>query len=265
MAIQPQTGLTYQDLQAFPEDNLRREIIDGELIVTAAPATRHQRVVTKLVLRLGTCCEEHGGEVLPAPYDVYFSEANVVEPDVVYVREENRVRLEKKFLRAAPDLVVEVSSPTTRRLELVRKRELYERFGVPEYWFVDLDAGAELLRGQVFRGLQNPVPDFLRSLDARIDRIDHAHEHPLPRPDGVLDDLEHSGAVALAGELDVHVPNVHAEQVGKKLRVVDVGRVGGVLVASGAGVDPDQGPLLGSEALQHPVVQFHELPEEPLG
>ena len=151
MAIQPQTGLTYEDLQAFPEDNLRREIIDGELIVTAAPATRHQRVVTKLVLRLGTYCEEHGGEVLPAPYDVYFSEANVVEPDVVYVREENRVRLEKKFLRAAPDLVVEVSSPTTRRLELVRKRELYERFGVSEYWFVDLDAD----RVEVYRLDQN--------------------------------------------------------------------------------------------------------------
>jgi Uma2 family endonuclease len=49
-------------------------------------------------------------------------------------------RVEKKFVRPAPDLVVEVSSPSTRRLELVRKRELYERFGVPEYWYVDLDA-----------------------------------------------------------------------------------------------------------------------------
>ncbi len=140
MATQPQTGLTYQDLQAFPEDNFRRELIDGELIVTAAPATRHQRVVVKLILRLGSYCEEHGGEVLTAPYDVYFSDTNVVEPDVLYVRPEHRDRLEKKFLRSAPDLVVEVSSPSTRRLELVRKRELYERFGVPEYWFVDLDA-----------------------------------------------------------------------------------------------------------------------------
>jgi len=140
MATQPQTGLTYEDLEAFPEDNLRRELIDGELIVTAAPATRHQRVVAKLVLRLGTYCEANGGDVLPAPYDVYFSDTNVVEPDVIYVRPENRGRFEKKFIRSAPDLVIEVSSPSTRRLELVRKRELYERFGVPEYWFVDLDA-----------------------------------------------------------------------------------------------------------------------------
>ena len=108
--------------------------------MTAAPATRHQRVVVKLVMRLGGYCEARGGEVLIAPYDVYFSQTNVVEPDVLYVREEHRDRIEKRFLRSAPDLVVEVSSPSTRRLELVRKRELYERFGVPEYWFIDLDA-----------------------------------------------------------------------------------------------------------------------------
>src|SRR5881396_1563775 len=159
MATQPRTGLTYQDLQAFPEDNLRRELIDGELIVTAAPATRHQRVVVKLVYRLSAYCEVHGGEVLTAPYDVYFSDTNVVEPDVIYARPENRDRFEKKFFRSAPDVVIEVSSPSTRRLELVRKRELYERFGVPEYWFVDLDAD----RVEVYRLERNGFgrPTFL--------------------------------------------------------------------------------------------------------
>ncbi len=140
MATQPTTGLTYDDLRRFPEDNLRRELIDGELIVTAAPNTRHQRVVMKLSARLFAHAEAHGGEVYPAPTDVYFSETNVVEPDVLFVGPENLARVEKPFIRSAPDLVVEVSSPSTRRLELVRKRELYERFGVPEYWYVDLDA-----------------------------------------------------------------------------------------------------------------------------
>jgi Uma2 family endonuclease len=140
MATQPTTGLTYRDLQAFPEDNLRRELIDGELIVTAAPSTRHQRVVVQLTAALLAHEKEHGGQVYPALTDVFFSDTNVVEPDVLFVRAENLGKVEPAFIRSAPDVVVEVSSPSTRRLELVRKRELYERFGVPEYWYVDLDA-----------------------------------------------------------------------------------------------------------------------------
>src|SRR5213080_3690556 len=140
MATQPKIRYTYADLERFPQDNLRREIIDGELVVTAAPATRHQQVVTTLVGELYQHVKAHGGRVFPAPTDVFFSDTNVVEPDVLYVRPEHVSRVEKRLVRSAPDLVAEVSSPSTRRLELVRKRELYERFGVPEYWFVDLDA-----------------------------------------------------------------------------------------------------------------------------
>src|SRR5712692_446056 len=178
MAIKPQTGLTYEDLLSFPEDNLRRELIDGELIVTAAPATRHQNVVLRLGARLLAHCDQHGGQVFVAPTDVYFSETSVVEPDVLYLRPENVARVEPRFVRSAPDLVVEVSSPTTRRLELVRKRDLYERFGVLEYWFVDLDADrvevhrlegdryiAPTLfgRGEALRSAQ--IPEFTLSVD----------------------------------------------------------------------------------------------------
>jgi len=138
MALQP-SQLTYADLQAFPEDNLRRELIDGELIVTAAPRTRHQIVVANLTARLWLYANDHGGQVFPAPTDVYFSDTNVVEPDVLFVRAENLAQIEKGFVRSAPDLVVEISSPSTRKLELVRKRQLYERFEVPEYWYVDIE------------------------------------------------------------------------------------------------------------------------------
>ena len=140
MATQPQTDLTYDDLASFPEDNLRRELIGGELIVTTAPLIRHQTVVTELVIQLGLYAKEHGGKVLPAPTDVFFSDLDVVEPDVLFVTQASLAKLETRFVRGAPDLVVEVSSPTTRRLELVRKRDLYEHFRVPEYWYVDLDA-----------------------------------------------------------------------------------------------------------------------------
>src|SRR5438876_6745627 len=120
MATEPKTtGLTYEDLAAFPEDNLRRELIDGELIVTAAPTLRHQRVVRRLVVALDRYAETNGGEVFPSPTDVFLSETDVVEPDVVFVGPTNVQRMEKRFIRSAPDLVVEVSSPTTRRLEIV--------------------------------------------------------------------------------------------------------------------------------------------------
>jgi Uma2 family endonuclease len=133
-------GLTYADLERFPDDGLRREIIDGELFVTAAPILRHQRVVLRLAVAFDAYAQAHGGDVFPAPTDVYLADDTVVEPDVVLVLAANLDRLEEKFVRSAPDLVVEVSSPSTRRVDLVHKREAYERFGVPEYWFVDLDA-----------------------------------------------------------------------------------------------------------------------------
>jgi Uma2 family endonuclease len=173
MATEPKTRYTYADLERFPEDNLRREIIDGDLIVTAAPATRHQQVVTTLVGELYQYVKVHGGRLFPAPTDVFFSDINVVEPDVLFVRPEHGDRVEKRFVRSAPDVVVEVSSPSTRRLELIRKRELYHRFGVPEYWYVDLDADRVevyrltegvygspeiLVRGQVLESPQ--VPGF---------------------------------------------------------------------------------------------------------
>jgi Uma2 family endonuclease len=183
MATQPKTGLTYEDLQAFPEDNFRRELIDGELIVTPAPSTRHQDVVLELGARLLAHVKEHGGKVFIAPTDVFFSDTNVVEPDVLYVRPENVARVEKKLVRSAPDIVVEVSSPSTRRLELVRKHELYARFGVPEYWYVDLEADrvevyrlgaghygrpALLARGDVLETSQ--IPGWSISMDQLLGR-----------------------------------------------------------------------------------------------
>ncbi|MDP9342552.1 MAG: Uma2 family endonuclease [Actinomycetota bacterium] len=164
MATQPRTtGLTYEDLRGFPEDNLRRELIDGELIVTAAPSTRHQDAVLQLGARLLAYANDWGGKVYVAPTDVFLTETNVVEPDVLFVRPENVSKVERPFVRGAPDLVMEVSSPSTRRLELVRKRELYERFAVPEYWYVDLDAD----RVEVYRleGAQYEPPVLLTRVE----------------------------------------------------------------------------------------------------
>lgn len=139
MSVPVATGYTYADLEQLPYDGKRREIIDGDLYVTPAPVPRHQRIVAKIVAALVAYEDAQGGSVFPGPIDIYFSERDVVEPDVVFVRAGREGIVEERFVRGAPDLVVEVSSPSTRRLDLGRKRDLYERNGVAEYWFVDLD------------------------------------------------------------------------------------------------------------------------------
>jgi Uma2 family endonuclease len=141
VATEPKTtGYTYADLLGFPDDSNRREIIDGELFVTPPPSVVHQRAVVELVVRLAAYRDEHGGEVLVGPVGLYFTDRDFVEPDVVFVLPEHLERVERWRIVAPPDLVVEVSSPSTRLLEVKRKRDLYERGGVPEYWYVDLEA-----------------------------------------------------------------------------------------------------------------------------
>ncbi len=139
MSVPVAQGLSYDDLAGYPDDHLRRELIDGELYVTPAPALRHQRAVLAIAYALETYAREHGGEVYPAPTDVVFDPRNVVEPDVLFLAPTHAGSTEERFIDVIPDLVVEVSSPTTRRLDLIKKRNLYEARAVPEFWFVDLD------------------------------------------------------------------------------------------------------------------------------
>jgi Uma2 family endonuclease len=138
--------LTYDDLLAFPDDGLRRELIDGELIVSPSPKTRHQRILLRLAATLRTHLQEHGGgEVFIAPLDVLFGRRDVVEPDLFFVLDDQQDIITEDNIKGVPALLIEiVSNP---RLDRVRKRDLYERVGVPEYWIVDPDAD----RVEVFR------------------------------------------------------------------------------------------------------------------
>jgi Uma2 family endonuclease len=136
------TGLTYQDLASFPQDDgLRRELIDGELFVSPSPIVRHQQAVLAIAAALHAYARVRGGLVLPAPMDVVFADDTAVQPDVVYLSADRVGELTaERIVGVVPDLLVEVSSPSTRRLDLIKKRNLYERERVPEYWFVDLEA-----------------------------------------------------------------------------------------------------------------------------
>ena len=77
------------------------------------------------------------GEVFVAPFDVVFSDLDVVEPDLLYISRERRQLMTDQHVRGAPNLVVEILSPGTRKTDEVTKRKLYERFDGREYWIVD--------------------------------------------------------------------------------------------------------------------------------
>lgn len=130
--------LTYDDYVLIPEDGLRHEILDGEHFVTPAPTSRHQMASANLFGLLWSFVREHRlGRVLSAPLDVLFSPHDVAQPDIVFISNERRERIEEKLISGAPDLVVEILSPSTRRVDEMIKRSTYERFGALEYWMID--------------------------------------------------------------------------------------------------------------------------------
>ncbi len=135
----PAKSFTFADLQAMPDDNVIRAIVDGELYVSPPPVGRHQDAVLNIAIRLRSYAGSEGGKVYIAPYGVYYSETNFVEPDLIFIRADHLGRNTPVHMRGAPDLVIEVSSPSTRSVDLVVKRRLYETMGVPEFWFVDLE------------------------------------------------------------------------------------------------------------------------------
>jgi Uma2 family endonuclease len=140
----PSVKFTYDDFLLFPDDGKRHEIIDGEHYVTPSPNTKHQVVVGNLHVLLGTYLKAHPiGAVFLAPFDVVISNLDVVEPDLLYISRERRGVLTDQHVCGAPDLVVEVLSPGTRKTDETIKRRLYERCDVQEYWVVD--PGRELI------------------------------------------------------------------------------------------------------------------------
>jgi Uma2 family endonuclease len=125
----------------MPEGGPRYQLVEGELIeMSPAPNSRHQRVCRGIFVPLHLHVQSQRlGEVLYAPIDVYLSDDTVLQPDVVLVASKSAARVEADGIHGPPDLVVEVLSPSTRRLDLGRKDAIYAARGVREAWFVDLE------------------------------------------------------------------------------------------------------------------------------
>jgi len=147
----PQVRLSVRDYLNIPaEDENRYELIDGELYMAPAPSWEHQRTSGKLYSALDRFVYANGlGEVVMAPLDVYLSDEDVFQPDIVFISNERLDIIRSDGLHGAPDLVIEVLSPGTERRDRTLKSERYAMFGVREYWQADpVDKTIAVLRAQ---------------------------------------------------------------------------------------------------------------------
>jgi Uma2 family endonuclease len=140
MSVPAALKFTYEDYCLLPEDQ-RYEVVDGELLLTPAPTTLHQLAKRRLVRILEDFGESTGlGSILDAPYDVVLSRYDVLQPDVLFVTTARKQVIGEKNIQGAPDLVVEVLSPSTEERDRVAKAKRYALFGVREMWLADPDA-----------------------------------------------------------------------------------------------------------------------------
>ena len=123
--------------ESLPEGTLC-QLVNNKLIMSPAPRDIHQVVLFDIAFALKSLLNrKQVGELRISPYDVYFSEQNILQPDLLFIKKENLYRINDKGLIGAPDIVVEILSPSTSQLDYEEKKLVYERYGVEEYFIVD--------------------------------------------------------------------------------------------------------------------------------
>ena len=136
----PIIKFTYEDYLNAPEDK-RYELLDGELVPIPTPGERHQSISILLGSKLVQFAYENSlGRVYHAPFDVVLSDVDVVQPDLLFVSNERDHIITPANIQGAPDLAVEILSPSTAERDKTFKRALYAKHEVKEYWMVDATA-----------------------------------------------------------------------------------------------------------------------------
>lgn len=132
---QREASYAVDNLDELPDDGNRYEIVDGSLLVTPAPGTRHQRVVRRLLVLLDGACRP-GQEVFDAPINFVIGPVDIPQPDLIVA---DREHISDRGVEGTALLVVEVASPRTKTADRTLKRAKYAEAGVPVYWIVDPD------------------------------------------------------------------------------------------------------------------------------
>jgi Uma2 family endonuclease len=132
--------MTYAEWLLQPEDGPRIELYDGEVWEMPAPSFIHQDVAANTLHAFREYAERVGGVAVGAPFDIVFSERNVVQPDVVFFLPQRKHLIKlREPTRYRPDIAVEILSPTTKSNDRGRKLRMFARYEVPEYWILDAD------------------------------------------------------------------------------------------------------------------------------
>jgi Uma2 family endonuclease len=140
VGLLPRT-MTWSELEQLPEDGPRIELYDGEVWVMTAPTFVHQDVVLNTAIILREYADQVGGVAVVSPFDIVFSERNVVQPDVVFFVPERKDLVKPRVVtRYRPDLAVEILSPSTEGNDRGRKLRMFARYEVPEYWILDTES-----------------------------------------------------------------------------------------------------------------------------
>ncbi len=138
MVTQTRQGpYTYADYLETPDD-VRYELIEGNLIMAPSPIPRHQLISVYFVMFLAPFVRNNElGWIFSAPIDVHLSDTNLLQPDILFVSNERARIIGETNIQGAPDLVIEIALRRTQDDDRTRKRDLYERFSVLEYWMAD--------------------------------------------------------------------------------------------------------------------------------
>lgn len=123
--------------KTLPEGTLC-QLVNNKLVMSPAPNDLHQVTVGEIYVEISLYLRKNKiGEIRIAPYDVYLSKQNILQPDILFIKNENLNKVKEKGLNGSPDLVIEILSPSTAQLDYEEKKLLYEKFGVEEYFIVD--------------------------------------------------------------------------------------------------------------------------------
>ena len=146
MSVEEKKKYTEADYQLL-EEGAPYQLIDGELVMSPSPVPFHQILLGRLFKIVDNFLEQKnlGGLCIFAPMDVRLDEENIFQPDLLYISEERRSELVQARISGAPDLIVEILSPSTAHYDLQQKKIFYERYGVKEYLIIDpLSKNAEV-------------------------------------------------------------------------------------------------------------------------